>query len=205
MKLCAPGFRKTKREVMDAVVYPAGIKENAGIFNHTQGWGVMAEVMAGNGDRAYEYMKAALPATYNDHAEIRQSEPYVQGQTTYSDESPRPGNCRTSWLSGAVAWTYYSLTQYVLGIRPQYDGMLIDPCIPSDWDGFSVERIFRGKKLNIKVENPSHVQKGIVKLTLNGKELDSPVIPVSSLLAENEVVAVMGEEEKAMKAAFERL
>ncbi len=205
LKLCAPGFRMTKRDVMDSVVFPAGIKENAGIFNHTQGWGVMAEVVAGNGDRAYEYMKAALPATYNDLAEIRQSEPYVQGQTTYSDESPRPGNCRTSWLSGAAAWTYYSLTQYVLGIRPQYDGMLIDPCIPSEWDGFTVERIFRNKKLNIKIENPSHVSKGIVKLTLNGKELETPVLPVSDLLEENEVTAVMGSGNDVMKVPFERL
>ena len=102
--LSAPPFAKTSIDVMRAVVFNPGIKENAGIFNHTQGWGVMAECMLGNGDRAYEYYRASMPAAYNDRAEIRQSEPYVQGQTTYSTFSPRAGNTRTSWLTGAAAW-----------------------------------------------------------------------------------------------------
>ena len=204
LKLCAPAIVYTPQTVMGCVVFPTGIKENGGIFNHTQGWGVMAETVAGNGNRAYKYLKAALPASYNTRAEIRQSEPYVQGQTTYSDESPRPGNCRTSWLSGAVAWTYYSLTQYVLGIRPQYNGMLIDPCIPDSWDGFEVERSFRGKKLHIEVKNPEHVCKGISYIVVNGEKLESAVIPVDKLAdGENKIEAVMGKN--AQSVPFERL
>lgn len=192
LMLSAPPFTKTSIDVMRAIVFNHGIKENAGIFNHTQGWGIMAETMAGNGERAYEYCKAALPAAWNDRAEIRQMEPYVQGQTTYSIFSPRPGNARTSWLSGAATWCYYSLTQYILGIRPDYDGLLIDPCVPSDWKGFKAERRFRGKKIHIEVKNPSGVQKGIRELTLNGEKLSGNLVPASKLKDENFVIAVMG-------------
>ena len=196
LMLCAPSFVKAPRDTMSAVVFNAGIKENAGIFNHTQGWGVIAETLMGNGDRAYEYCKAALPASYNDRAEIRQSEPYVVGQTTYSTYSPRAGNCRVSWLSGAATWNYYSTTQYILGIRPQYEGVLIDPCIPHDWDGFSVKRRWRGKILNIKVENPKHINKGISYIEVNGTKLDAAVIPFDMLKDQNEIKAVMGKDAK---------
>ncbi|MEE0998628.1 MAG: N,N'-diacetylchitobiose phosphorylase, partial [Treponemataceae bacterium] len=148
--------------------------------------------MLGNGDRAYEYCKAALPAAYNDKAEIRQAEPYVQCQTTYSVYSPRPGNARVSWLSGAAAWSYYSLTQYLLGIRPVYEGLMIDPCIPSNWDGFEAEREFRGCTVKIKVENPKHLCKGIKSLTINGKTVDGNVILADNLTKETTVIAVIG-------------
>jgi cellobiose phosphorylase len=192
LMLSAPPFAKTSIEVMRAVVFNAGIKENAGIFNHTQGWGIMAEAILGHGDRAFEYCKAALPAAYNDKAEIRQCEPYVQGQTTYSIFSPRPGNTRTSWLSGAAAWSYYSLTQYILGIRPEYDGLRIDPCLPSDWKGFKAERRFRGKRVTIEVRNPKGLCKGIASLELNDEKLEGSLVPAGMLKAENTVVAVMG-------------
>jgi cellobiose phosphorylase len=192
LMLSAPPFRKTSIDVMRAIVFNHGIKENAGIFNHTQGWGIIAETMAGNGDRAFEYCKAALPAAWNDRAEVRQMEPYVQGQTTYSKYSPRPGNTRTSWLSGAAAWAYYSLTQYILGIRPEYDGLRLDPCVPSDWKGFTATRHFRGKTLNIEVKNPEGRQKGIREIRLNGEIIPGNLIPADKLKDENTVTAVMG-------------
>ena len=192
LMLCAPPFEKTPRDVMGSVVYNAGIKENAGIFNHTQGWGVMAECMLGNGDRAYEYYRAAMPAAYNDRAEIRQLEPYVQGQTTYSRYSPRAGNCRTSWLTGAASWSYFSATQYILGIRPVEEGLLIDPCIPSSWDGFSATRQFRGSTLHISVTNPQGICRGVKEITLNGTILDGTTIPAKLLQTENEVHVLMG-------------
>jgi cellobiose phosphorylase len=192
LMLSAPPFVKTSVEVMRAVVFNSGIKENGGIFNHTQGWGIIAEAMLGDGERAYEYCKAALPAAWNDKAEIRQMEPYVQGQTTYSPCSPRAGNTRTSWLSGAAAWSYYSLTQYILGVRPVYEGLLLDPCVPKEWKGFSVERRFRGKNVRIEFRNPSGVCKGVKELTLNGEKISGNVIPAEKLGAENDVVVVMG-------------
>jgi N,N'-diacetylchitobiose phosphorylase len=192
LMLCAPPFVKTPIDVMRAVVFNPGIKENAGIFNHTQGWGVMAECMLGNGDRAYAYYRASMPAAYNDRAEIRQIEPYVQGQTTYSTYSPRPGNTRTSWLTGAAAWAYYSATQYILGLRPEWDGLRLDPCIPSTWDGFKATRRFRGRTIQIEVRNPDGVCRGVKTLTLNGKPLRGTLIPVDRLGDRNEVEVVLG-------------
>ena len=187
----------TRSDIMSSVVFLPGIKENAGIFNHTQGWGIIAETMLGNGDRAYEYCKAAIPAAYNDKAEIRQSEPYVVGQTTYSTFSKRPGNTRVSWLSGAGTWSYYAITQYMLGIKPQYDGLLIDPCIKHDWDGYTVERRWRKMNLHIEVKNPQHVSKGIEYIEVDGKRLDAAVIPVDMLHDGSKIVAYMGKNAKS--------
>lgn len=199
LMLCAPPFVHADREIMSSVVFLPGIKENAGIFNHTQGWGVIAEIMNGNGDRAYEYCKAALPAAYNDRAEVRQSEPYVIGQTTYSTYSKRPGNTRVSWLSGAATWNYYSITQYMLGIRPQYDGLLIDPCVKHDWDSFSVERRWRNMNISIEVKNPSRVCRGIESLEADGKKLDSVLVPAELLHDGSRIVAVMGKNALPVK------
>ncbi len=192
LMLSAPAFAKMPIDVMRAVVFNAGIKENAGIFNHTQGWGVMAECIVGNGDRAYEYYRAAMPAAYNECAEIRQSEPYVQGQTTYSTFSPRAGNTRTSWLTGAAAWAYFSATQYVLGLRPEPEGLRIDPCIPRAWKGFKAVRRFRGHTVEIEVNNPAGVCQGVRSVTLNGKTVEGNVIPAEQLGEKNIVVVEMG-------------
>ncbi len=178
LMLCAPPFTKTPIEVMRAVVYNPGIKENAGIFNHTEGWGVMAECLLGNGDQAFEYFRATMPAAWNDRAEVRQSEPYVQGQTTYSTYSPRAGNTRTSWLTGAAAWSYFSATQHILGIRPELDGLRIDPCIPRGWEGFSVIRKFRGGVYRIQVHNPDRVCRGVKRMTVDGEEFSGNLVPV---------------------------
>ncbi len=178
LMLSAPPFVKMPIDVMRAVVFNSGIKENAGIFNHTQGWGVMAECLLGNGDRAYEYYRAAMPAAYNTRAELRQSEPYVQGQTTYSTFSPRPGNTRTSWLTGAAAWSYFSATQYILGLRPELNGLRLDPCIPSTWSGFTATRRFRSKSYQIVVHNPDGVCSGIARMTVDGKSIPGNLIPL---------------------------
>jgi len=192
LMLSAPPFVKTSIDVMRAVVFNPGIKENAGIFNHTQGWGVIAECLLGHGDRAYEYYRAAMPAAYNDRAGIRQIEPYVQGQTTYSPFSPRAGNTRTPWLTGAAPWAYYSATQYLLGLRPEIDGLRIDPCIPSTWDGYTAERRFRGKTLRIKVENPGRVCRGVKRVTLNGEPLPDNLAPADRLAKHNRVEVTLG-------------
>ncbi|MBN1890315.1 MAG: hypothetical protein JW850_20140 [Thermoflexales bacterium] len=192
LMLAAPPFVKTSRDVMGAVVFNPGIKENAGIFNHTQGWGVMAECMLGHGEQAHEYYRASMPAAYNDRAEIRQMEPYVQGQTTYSTCSPRAGNTRTAWLTGAAAWAYVSATQYILGLRPELDGLRIDPCIPGTWPGFKATRRFRGRTIQIEVENPSGVCRGVQSMTLNGEKLDSKLVPANRLGEHNQVKVVLG-------------
>jgi cellobiose phosphorylase len=192
LMLSAPPFVKTPVDVMRAVVFNPGIKENAGIFNHTQGWGVIAECILGNGERAYEYYRASMPAAYNDRAEIRQIEPYVQGQTTYSIYSPRPGNTRTSWLTGAAAWAYFSVTQYILGLRPEIEGLRIDPCIPSTWPGFKATRRFRNRMIQFEVKNPAGVCRGVKSLTLNDKPLTGNLVPADRLKEHNRVEVVLG-------------
>lgn len=192
LMLCAPPVIKTSIDVMRAVVFNPGIKENAGIFNHTQGWGVMAACMLEDGDRAYEYYRASMPAAYNDRAELRQIEPYVQGQTTYSTFSPRGGNARTSWLTGAAAWSYFSATQYILGIKPEVDGLRIDPCIPSSWKSFSAVRRFRSQSFHITVHNPHEVCKGVVRMLIDGEQVAGNLVPAGLPGEEHQVDVWLG-------------
>jgi N,N'-diacetylchitobiose phosphorylase len=119
-------------------------------------------------------------------------EPYVQGQATYSTFSPRPGNTRTSWLTGAATWAYYSATQYILGIRPELDGLRIDPCIPEHWKGFKATRRFRGKAIEIEVKNPNGVCRGVKLLKLNDQALPGNLIPALLLGEKNQVEVILG-------------
>jgi cellobiose phosphorylase len=116
----------------------------------------------------------------------------VQGQTTYSTYSPRPGNTRTSWLTGAAAWSYWSATQYVLGLRPELDGLRIDPCIPSTWPGFQATRQFRGQVVEIEVRNPDGICRGVKSITLNGEPLPDNLLPAGRLAGHNRVEVVLG-------------
>jgi cellobiose phosphorylase len=191
--LCDP-FAKTDASVVKAPLYNKSMKENGAIFNHTQGWVIMAETMLGNGDQAYEYLKAFLPASFNDRAEIRQIEPYVYSQSTHSKFSPRFGASRLPWLTGAATWAYHSAMQYVLGFKPDYNGFSIDPCIPSTWKEFTMKRIFRGKILNITVTNNQHISKGVTCIHLNGEIIEGNSLSFNNLLTENDVRVIMGSE-----------
>jgi cellobiose phosphorylase len=190
--LSAPPFVSTSIEVMRAVLFNPGIKENAGIFNHTQSWCVIAEALLGNGDAAWDYYQSFLPAAFNDRAELREIEPYTFGQTTYSKFSPRFGVSRVPWLSGTVSWAYYTATQYILGLKPEIEGLRIDPCIPAKWDGFSATRLFRGKRVHLTVSNPRHVCRGVAQLTLDGKPLPGNLAPAELLRDGSKLEAVLG-------------
>lgn len=187
-----PPVTKLDPKIMRARLFNPGMKENGAIFCHTQGWVVMAESMLGNGNRAYDYLRTFMPAAFNEKAEVRESEPYVFCQSTHSKYSPRYGASRLPWLTGAATWAYHATSQYMLGIKPEYNGLKIDPCIPADWKGFTATRVFRGKTFFITVENPSSVQKGLKSLTVNGVELEGNVISMDDCENENFVVAVMG-------------
>lgn len=191
--LSAPPFTDTPSKVMGGVIYNHGIKENAGIFCHTQGWAVMAEAMLGNGDQAYEYYRAYMPSAYNDRAEVRESEPYVHCQTTYATCNRNAGKSRVPWLSGTASWSYHAAVQYILGIRPELDGLRVDPCIPRNWPGFAVKRVFRGATYEIEVRNPKGVCKGVATIVVDGKEMASdeplPVAPAGTTV---KVVATLG-------------
>jgi N,N'-diacetylchitobiose phosphorylase len=181
LMLCAPPFEKTPRHIMDGVVYNKGIKENGGIFNHPQAWAVMAECLRGNGDQAYEYYRAYMPSAYNTRAELREIEPYVHSQTTYATISPNAGKSRVPWLTGTASWSLFVAVQSILGIVPELDGLRIDPCIPRHWPRFEVQRVFRGKRLTIRVENPSSSCRGVRELLVDGKPIAGNVVPLSAL------------------------
>lgn len=191
--LCDPPFAKADPKVMRATLYNPGIKENAGIFSHTQSWVVMAEVLQGNGDQAYGYYRAFMPSAYNDRAELREVEPYVHCQNTYSKTNRNFGRSRVPWLSGTASWSYYTATHWLLGVRPELDGLRIDPCIPREWPGFRMRRRFRGKDLTIEVRNPERVCRGVRALTVDGEPVEGGLVPAERLRQGGRIVAVMGE------------
>jgi len=186
--LCDPPFRATSPKIVGAVVYPPSMKENAGIFCHPQAWAVMAETILGRGDRAYEYYRAYMPSAYNTRAEVRQIEPYVHCQSTHGRHSRRFGASRLPWLSGTASWSYYAATHHILGIQPDYEGLRIDPCLPSAWSETTVERRFRGRRFRITIRNGS-VGKGVESLTLNGTDVEGSLLPIEQCLDENTVEA----------------
>ena len=142
---------------------------------------MIAETMLGNGDRAFEYYSQINPATKNDTMDSYEIEPYVYAQNILGDEHPQFGLGRNSWLSGTASWTYQAATQYILGIRPSHDGLIIDPCIPKAWDGFKVTRKFRGATYEITVKNPSGVSKGVGSVIVDGQPTESHAIPFASV------------------------
>jgi len=189
--ICTPPYTETDYNIVRAALMNPGMKENGGIFTHIQGWAVMAETMLGNGNRAYQYFRAYMPAAYNNKAEIREIEPYVLCQSTHSKFSPRYGASRIPWLTGSATWTMVAASQYILGIRPALAGIQIDPCIPSAWESFHVIRRFRGKVFDIQVNNPNHTSKGIKSILLNGKKMEGNLIPFEQALPFNKVTVEM--------------
>jgi cellobiose phosphorylase len=184
---------------LSLLVFPPGHKENGGIFCHANSWTIVAEGILGRGERAYDYYRSYLPARYNDHAEIHQVEPYVYCQFTHGPTSPRFGQARNPWLTGTASWSYIGVTQYILGIRPELEGLRIDPCLPTAWDGYQVARRFRGMNLTIKVTNPAHVSTGVAAVTVNGIPVDlsdddarGALVPVGALAGGAEIVVTLG-------------
>jgi cellobiose phosphorylase len=181
IKLSAPGFDGYDPKYGGVTTYPPGAKENGGIFLHPNPWAMIAETILGRGERAYEYYAQINPLGKNDAIETYECEPYVYAQNILGDEHPQFGLGRNSWLSGTASWCYQAGTQWILGIRPEYNGLRIDPCIPASWDGFTATRRFRGKQYQITVHNPKHVCKGVERITLNNQPVHNyTLIPFNS-------------------------
>jgi N,N'-diacetylchitobiose phosphorylase len=168
-----------------------GIKENGAIFSHPNSWPIIAECMLGRGERAMKFYDAILPYNQNDIIEIREAEPYSYCQFIMGRDHTAHGRARHPWLTGTGGWMYTAAARYILGIRLDFAGLVIDPCIPADWPGFDVERKWRGATYRIRVENPRHVQKGVQSVTLNGKAVTGP-IPPQPAGSTNAVAVVMG-------------
>lgn len=172
--------------------YPAGYKENAGIFAHNNPWVIIGETVLGRGDRAWEYYAKICPAYLEDKSDLHKVEPYVYCQMTAGKDAARPGEAKNSWLTGTAAWNWYAVTQFILGIRPDYDGLRVDPCIPDSWPGYEVDRTFRGARYHIKVENPARVCRGVRTVTVNGKPVEGNLIPLQPEGSENNIVVTLG-------------
>ncbi len=170
-------------------VYP-GLKENGSIFSHPNPWAWAAECVLGRGDRAMEYYNSLCPYLQNDMIEIRESEPYSYCQFVVGKDHTAFGRARHPFMTGSGGWSYFSATRYMLGIRPDFETLNINPCIPYDWKEFSVTRKWRGATYNIKVLNPDSVMKGVKTIKLNGEEVDA--INVQRKGSINEVEVVLG-------------
>ena len=168
-----------------------GCKENAGIFSQPQGWLILAESKLGHGDRAYKYWTEASPATYNDCAEHRALEPYVFGQFVEAKDSPFAGRAHVHWLTGTASTVMVGTTEGILGLNPEAEGIVIDPSIPSSWKSYTMEKTFRGKKLNVTVNNPNGAQHGVKKVTVNGSAIEGLLIKDAILKDVNEIVIEM--------------
>ena len=172
--------------------YPPGYKENAGVFCHTNPWIMIAEAMTGSGDRAFDYYTRINPSAREDISEIHRCEPYVYAQMIAGRDAPTHGEAKNSWLTGAAAWNFVAITQWILGIRPDYGGLRIDPCIPPEWNGFEMRRWFRGAEYTIQVANPAHTGRGVVSLRVDGVALDGDVVPAHRDGQRHRVEVVLG-------------
>ncbi len=187
-----PAFTKYYIEYGEISSYPAGYKENAGVFCHNNPWIMIGETVVGNGDRAWEYYRKICPPYLEDISDLHKTEPYVYAQMIAGKDSARPGEAKNSWLTGTASWNFYAITQYILGIRPEYDGLLIDPCIPADWKGFKVTRKFRDSVYNIEIRNPAGKMKGVKEVLVDNKGIDGNIVPLFSDHKEHNVKVIMG-------------
>ena len=173
-------------------IFNPDTKENGGIFSQSQGWLILAESLLGHGDRAFEYFMESSPAAMNDKAEIRVMEPYVHGQFTESKRSPFAGRSHVHWLTGTASTVMVGCVEGICGMRTELNGLRIDPSIPAAWDGFKIHKAFRGKKLNINIQNPKHVQSGVKSMTVNGKQIEGNFLPADQLADVTEIEITLG-------------
>ena len=171
-----------------AVIYNAGVKENAGIFSQSQGWIILAEALRGHGDRAFTYFMENAPAAQNDRAEIRKLEPYCYGQFTEGKASQHFGRSHVHWLTGTASTVMVGCVEGILGMRPDFYGLRIAPAIPKDWEGFEIDKDFRGNHLHIVVNNHGHAQTGCKKVTVDGQQIDGNYIPAQLLKDGAEII-----------------
>jgi len=190
--LNSPSYTTYHINLGEISTYPPGYKENGGIFCHNNPWISIAETMVGHGNRAFEVYRKTCPAYLEDISEIHRTEPYVYSQMIAGRDASRHGEAKNSWLTGTAAWTFYNVSQYILGIQPQYDGLQIDPCIPAEFAGFTLTRKFRGDTYVITVDNSAKAMKGVKSMTLDGKELSGNIIPVCGDGKIHQVAVLMG-------------
>ncbi len=191
IELMAPCYKKHYFETAFMKLFNPTTKENGGIFCQPQGWAILAEALLGHGGRAFEYFKESCPSAYNDRAEIREVEPYVHSQFIEGHETPQPGRAHVHWLTGTASTVMVGMVEGILGLRPTPEGLRISPAIPAEWDGFTMDKTFRGKRLHIVVDNSAHHEGGVQKLLVNGKAAGSAVLTDDMIRDGDEITVVM--------------
>ena len=189
MVLNNPAYTTYHVEMGEISSYPAGYKENAGIFCHNNPWVIIGETVAGRGNDAWEHYTKICPAYIKDQ-QLHKVEPYVYSQMVAGKDAAKPGEGKNSWLTGTAAWNWYTITQFILGVKPDYKGIVIDPCVPASAKSYKVTRKFRGATYNIEIVNPNGAQKGIKALYVNGKKVDGNLVPMAK---SGEIVDVRAE------------
>ncbi len=190
--LLQPAYKEYHLELGEVSSYPCGYKENAGIFCHNNPWIIAAETVVGHGDRAFDLYSRIAPAWREEISELHKMEPYVYSQMIAGKDAPNFGQAKNSWLTGTAAWNFYVISNYILGIKPDWDGLKVDPCIPHTWDGYSVSRRFRGAVYDIRIDNTAHVCRGVKSVTVDGKAIEGNVLPVFGDGKTHDVVVTLG-------------
>ena len=152
---------------------------------------MIAETKTGRGEKAWEYYKKICPAYLENISELHKTEPYVYSQMIAGKDAWKPGEAKNSWLTGTAAWNFFAVSQYILGIQPDYDGLILNPCIPKEWEGFKIQRKFRGTTFNIEISNPLHVSSGVREILIDGEKMEGNKIPLQEK-ANCKVKAVLG-------------
>lgn len=192
-KILSPSYTQVDPGVGLATRCVPGKKENGAIFNHVASWAILANALLGEGNRAYDYYRKCMPMVQADpDPDLYKMEPYVYSEYVTSDEHPTFGQASHSWLTGSGVWMFRDALDYILGIRPTYDGLIVDPCIPDKWDEFKVIRKFRGATYEIEVSNPNHVQHGVERLEIDGREIDGKKLPILEKGRIAKIKCVMG-------------
>ena len=190
--LLQPGYKEYHLELGEVSSYPPGYKENAGIFCHNNPWIIAAETVVGHGDRAFKLYKKIAPAYREEISDLHKMEPYVYSQMIAGKDAKNFGQAKNSWLTGTAAWNFYVISNYILGIKPDWQGLKVDPCIPQGWDGYKVSRRFRGATYEIAINNPDHVCRGVKAVTVDGKAIEGNVLPVFADGKVHQVEVVLG-------------
>ena len=191
LELMTPCYKRHAFKGAAMLLFNPTSKENGGIFCQPQGWAVLAEALLGHGNRAFDYFKESCPAAYNERAEIREVEPYVHSQFIEGHESPQPGRAHVHWLTGTASTVMVGMVEGILGLRPTPDGLRISPAIPSSWDGFTMEKIFRGKRLHITVDNSAHHEGGVQRVLINGQSAAGEILTDDMLRDGDQITVVM--------------
>jgi len=196
LKLCDPAFSEPDDEVGFVTRVYKGLKENAAIFSHPNPWAWAAETMLGRGDRAMKFYDSLCPYNQNDQIEVRKAEPYMYCQFVAGPDHTAFGRAHHPFMTGSAGWSYFAATRFMLGIRPDFDSLVVDPCVPEGWPSFTVRRVWRNAVYNITVENPNKVSKGVKECKVNGQSVKcgkaGAEIPVQGKGSENQVTVVMG-------------